>query len=295
VTVRAALAIGIVLAAAASARAQTAAEAELATIREEVLYASYVDAITHARALLDRTSLSAAERNDTLELLATAQIATQEADSARATLAQLFARDPGFRLTDADASPPVVSAFARARESHPPPVTVTLAHTSPGTLARRESPTITVRVTAGADAIDEVRLAYRHGAEGGFSRVVLDRRADGSFTGRIPVVGEADSAIDVAYYLSAVAPSGTEIGRLGSATEPLALRIPREAAPATAAPVVAEAPPVDQGGGDVASEPWFWIVIGAVAIGAGIGIGFGVDAASRGPEPGTLGVVTLMH
>ena len=287
----------VVFAFASTAAAQTAVDAEIAAIREQVLYASYPDAIAQAGTLLARTDLTASQRNDGLELLATAQIADQQADAARETLRLLYSRDPGYRLTDADASPPVISAFARAREAHPAPVRVTLGHSSPGTLSRRESPTITVNLLDGADAVAEVRLAYRHAGDPGFSRVVLDRHPDGSYVGRIPVVGATDQAIDVAYFLSAVSPSGTELGQLGSEAQPLALRIPGDIPSATTVSrdAVAEAPPIQSGGGDVASEPWFWILLGALAIGAGVGIGFGVDAATRGPEPGTLGTVTLMH
>lgn len=275
--------------------AQTAADAELAAIREQVLYASYPEAITQAQTLLARSDLTAAQRNTGIELLATAQIANQAPDAARESLRLLYSRDPGFRLTDPDASPPVVSAFARAREAHPTPLSVTLAHESPGTLARRESPTITVTVPAGANAIEEVRLAYRHAGDPGFSRVVLDRRADGSYVGRIPVVGATEQAIDVAYFLTAVSPSGTELGHLGSEVQPLALRIPGDVprSDAVAYQPVPNVPPAH--GGDVTSEPWFWILLGVVIVGAGVGIYFGVDAATQGPEAGTLGSVTLMH
>lgn len=281
---------------AASARAQTATvDQEIAAIREQVLYASYPDAIAQAQTLLARTDLTAIQRNTGLELLAVAQIADQQADAAHATLALLYARDPGFRLTDADASPPVVSAFARAREAHPAPIRVTLGHSSPGTLPHRESPTIRVDLLDGADAVDEVRLAYRHAGDPGFSRVVLARHTDGSYVARIPVVGATDQAMDVAYYLTAVSPSGAELAHLGSEAQPLALRIPADAAGAVVSTrdPFADAPPAR--GADVTSEPWFWILLGVVAVGAGIGIGFGVDAAGHGPAPGTLGVVTLMH
>lgn len=288
--------LALVLASSASlVHAQATVDAEIAAIREQVLYASYPDAITEAQALLARTDLTAPQRNTGLELLATAQIANQDADAARETLRLLYSRDPGFRLTDPDASPPVVSAFARAREAHPAAVRVTLGHTSPGTLPHRESPTITVHLLDGADAVDEVRLAYRHAGDPGFSRVVLDRRADGSYAGRIPVVGATDQTMDVAYYMTAVSPSGSELGNLGSEAQPLALRIPADTlrGDSVSRDAIADGPP--QRGGDVTSEPWFWILLGVVVVGAGVGIGFGVDAATRGPEPGTLGVVTLMH
>jgi hypothetical protein len=281
---------------AGTARAQSVpVDAEIAAIREQVLYASYPDAIAQAQALLARTDLTAAQRNTGLELLGVAQIADQQPDAARATLALLYSRDPGFRLTDADASPPVVSAFARAREAHPAAVRVTLGHSSPGTLPHRESPTIRVDLLDGADAVDEVRLAYRHAGDPGYSRVVLARHADGSFVGRIPVVGAADQAMDEAYYLSAVSPSGSELAHLGSEAQPLALRIPGETggAPQVSFDPATDAPPAR--GGDVTGEPWFWILLGVVVVGAGVGVGFGVDAATHGPQPGTLGVITLMH
>lgn len=282
----------VVLSLPLAAQAQGSATAEIAQVREQILYARYPDAITAAQAALARADLSAADRNTLLELLATAQIANRQTDDARATLTTLFSRDPGHRLTDPDASPPVVSAFARAREARPTPVSVSLEHTSPGTLATRESPVIVVGLGGAADAVHEVVLSYRHAGEPGYTRVVMNRRADGAWTGRIPVVGSASEAIDVAYFLTATAPSGTELGRRGSEAEPLELRIPADApGAASTGPTTV----VASEGGDVTSEPWFWILIGTVAVGAGVGIGVGVALGSQGPESGTLGVVMLQH
>lgn len=286
------LVVAIGIAASSSASAQSGARAELSAIREQILYASYPDAIAAARLLLTRSDLSASDRNEALELLATAQVANRETDGATETLRTLYSRDPDYRLSDADASPPVISAFARAREAHPTPVTVTLVHDSPGTLARRESPVIEVRAPAGADAIHEVRLGYRHAGETGYTRVVLNPRGDGSWSGRIPVVGSASEEIDVAYFVVAVAPSGTELGSRGSEAEPLALRIPADA------PGVASitSPGVeDARGGDVTSEPWLWVLVGGLVVGAGVGIGVGVYFGTQGPESGTLGTVMLMR
>ena len=275
---------------AAPALAQTL-DAEIAGVREQILYASYPDAIAGATTLLARTDLSAADRNVVLELLATAQIANRETAAANATLATLYARDPGHRLNDADASPPTISAFARAREAHPAPVAVGIDHTSPGVLPTRESPVIVVRLTGAADAVDEVRLAYRHAGEPGYTRVVMNRREDGRWMGRIPVVGSTETALDVVYYLTANAPSGTELSQLGSDAEPLSLRIPAD----VRGPALVATGPTDGGGGDVASEPWLWILVGVAVVGAGVGIGVGVALGGQGPEPGTLGIVTLSH
>lgn len=49
-----------------------------------------------------------------------------------------------------------------------------------------------------------------------------------------------------------------------------------------------DAPP-PQGGGDVTSEAWFWVVIGAVVVGAGVGITVGVLA---GQDPGETPYIT---
>lgn len=289
--VAALLAFSIALLVSAAALAQDATDAAIAGVREQVLYASYPEAIAGAQAILARTDITAAQRNAALELLATAQIATQQTAEARVTLTTLFSRDPGHRLTDPDASPPVVSAFARAREAHPAPVVADLQHRSPGTLAVRESPSIEVRVGSAADAVEEVRLAFRHSGESGYTRVVLNHRADGVWTARIPVVGATDQAIDVAYYLTATAPSGAELGHLGTEAEPLTLRIPADTSGAISGDPITL--PVTPAGGDVTSEAWFWVLLAVAVVGAGVGIGFGVNEATRGPEAGTLGIVVL--
>src|SRR5690606_11782132 len=127
-----------------------------------------------------------------------AQLANRQQGDAQQTLTLLYSRDPGHRLTDPDASPPVISAFARAREAQPPQIPVRIEHVPP-TLRVRQAPELRVRIGEGADAVAELRLVYRIGAEAP-SRVVMTQRADGSYIARIPVVGDASSATDVAYH-----------------------------------------------------------------------------------------------
>lgn len=286
---------------AAPAAAQDTPEAAMADARELLLHARYPDAIAAGEQLLARGDLSAAQRNGALELIATAQLANRQTEDAQRTLATLYARDPGHRLSDPDASPPVISAFARAREAQPPSIAVELQHRSPGTVARREPPSIEVRVATGADAIAEMRLAYRTAGEPGFSQVVMNARGGGVWVGRIPVVGRSDRAIDVAYHVVATAPSGAELARAGSEGEPLQLRIPAEVPDprgvAIAATEGTEGAPATTGGGggSVAEEAWFWIVIGVLVAG---GVTAGVVAGTAdpgGPDQGTLGTITLMR
>lgn len=281
------------------ARAQEVAPAQaLRAIRELTLRARFEEAIATARRFVDRDDLDATERNAGLEALAVAQIANRQSQDAEQTLQLLYSRDPGHRLTDPDASPPVLSAFARARESRPEQVPVRLEHTPPA-LARRESPEIVVRVSEGDDtAVAEVRLVYRLGEDS--ARVVMTARPDGSFAARIPVVGEATRATDVAYHIVALAPSLTPLAGVGSAAEPLQLRIPAEA-PAIVPreerpPVLSEREPAPPpSGGSVVEEWWFWtLILGVVAAGA-VTTGVLLGPAQEGPEPGTLGSVRLMQ
>lgn len=283
--------------------AQDSPEAALAQARELVLYARYPDAVAAGQRLLSRDDLTAQQRNAALELIATAQLANRQTTEASRTLATLYARDPGHRLSDPDASPPVISAFARARESQPRPIAVDLQHRSPGTLARREAPAIEVRIGAGADAVAEVRLAYRTTGEPGFSQVVMNARGGGLWVGRVPVIGSSDRAIDVAYYVVATAPSGTPLGNVGSEGEPLQLRVPAEVPDARGVAIAASqgddgATRIDDGGGgggSVVEEAWFWIVIGVLVAG-GVTAGVVVGTTSQGgPDQGTLGSVTLMR
>lgn len=289
---------------AATARAQPQAEGELAQVQELVVYARYGEAIERARQLLERTDLSAADRNWALEIIATAQIANRESRAANQTLEQLYQRDPGHRLHDADASPPVLSAFARAREAASTPLEVTVLH-DPPPLRGREPPRILARVERGDDAVAELRLAYRTEAEAGFSHVVMNRQEDGGWAARIPVVGQADRPIDVAYYLAALAPSGIELGRVGSPSEPLQLQIP-------AAELISSGVPRDDGqpmndlvvmpvededeGGSIADEPWLWILVGSIVVAGAVttGVVIATTQDQGGPEAGTLGVVMLV-
>ncbi len=247
-------------------------DAQLAAVREHVQQARFSDAVTAAQALLERSDLSPASRNAALELLAVAQLANRRADDADRTLQLLYSRDPGHRLSDPDASPPVLSAFARARESRPNPITVRLEHDSP-TLTRREPPELTVRIAEGDDAVSEMRLVYRMGSESP-SRVVMTRRADGTYVARIPVVGDASTATDVAYHLTAHAPSLAPLAEVGTAAEPLQLRIPAEAAVQATTTVPTPLP----------------VAVAAGAVTTGILLG----PAQEGPERGSLGSVRLM-
>jgi hypothetical protein len=282
------------------------ADAVLAQLRESVTFARYAEALDSVRCFLQRNDLSARQRNAALEALATVQIATNAADAAHITLEELYSRDPQYRLSDADASPPVQSAFARMRDSRPAGVAVRLEQ-APIDLRERESPVVAVRIAAGANTVEELRLAYRSEGETRFTRVVMALE-DGIARARMPLAGDPTRPLVIDYFIEAVAPSLTPVAHLGSEAEPLVVRVPAARAPepaqvATGA-VDAEVPgrwttrggdapatPADEGG-SVTSKWWFWTILGVVVIGAGVGTAVAVSSGGE-PPTGTLGAITL--
>jgi hypothetical protein len=282
--------LGLVLhlAFAGLASAQEAApDQALAEIREMVLYARYREALDGIAAYLQRTDLGAAQRNAGLELLATVHIAMRDQAAATTVLQQLYARDPGHRLSDPEASPPVLSAFGRARSNPPPRVQVELQH-EPPRLDQRRPPLVEVRLGAGADAVAEVRLRYRQGDDTGYTTVVLRSGSEGVMSARLPVLDRSE-AYDVQYVLEALAPSGEALATRGSEAEPLSFTMPAAAATPVAVDTADDARPVAGGGGD--DLIWLWTTLGVVAVAAGVTIA--VVVAMDGPQGGSLDTIQL--
>lgn len=284
----------VVLAYASGAAAQGSPDAELAVIREQVLHASYRPAAAAVEAYLARTDLDAAHRNAGLELDAIVSLALRDDAGAAAALAELYARDPGHRLIDPDASPVVQSAFARAREGTEGRAVV-LESSTPVRMDRRATPVLSVGLGEGADAVAEVRIAYRHAGESRWSTLVATPEA-GVASATVPLADDgAEETIE--YHVEALAPSATVIGTLGTAAAPLSVTVPAAAVVASGVAGAGGAGEASDGGaasgGSVADEAWFWVVIGVVVVGAGVGIGVGVAVSQPGPQDGSLGNVTL--
>jgi hypothetical protein len=203
----------------------------------------------------------------------------------------------------------VQSAFARARDAHPAPIAVRLEQ-APLDLRRREAPVVTVRVLVGGEAVEEVRLAYRHTGESRFTRVVMALER-GTARARLPLAGDPSQPSAIDYFIEAVAPSLTPLARLGSEAEPLVASVPLAgAAPSPAevaradasrtdgwqtgvapsAPPEGPAPASD--GGSIASRWWFWTLIGVVVVGGAVGT-YAAVSSSGTPPTGTLGAITL--
>ncbi len=272
------------------ADAQDSPSVVIAEIREMIQFARFDDAVTAAGRFLERGDLDANDRNIGLEVLATAHVAHRDQERADAVLSELYARDPGHRLSDADASPLVQAAFQRARERHPETVEVTLIH-EPPSVAQRESPMVEVRVGAGLHAVQEVRLAYRTGGAPRFARLVMNLDERGIARGRIPLVGAPNAEQQVQYFILALAPSMTPLGQLGDEAEPLALSIPAQSGEGNGQANLVVGPDVPVVEEEDGGSKW-WIALIVVGIVAAAGVG-GYFLFREDAPNGTLGSITL--
>lgn len=285
-TLRLAVLVFVTAHAAPAAAQDAAPEEALAQIREQVLHADYRAALDAVSAFVAREDLDAAQHNAGLEVLATIHIALRREADAEAVLAQLYARDPGHRLSDPDASPPVIAAFGRARARPPATLPVTLADRTTSLDARR-SPSVTAELTEGVDLVSEVRLAYRQGG-GEFLGVVMS--LDGTTgTARIPLLDDA-AAYEVEYTVEARAPSGHVLARLGTEAEPLRLRVP-----ARAAEIAREGPRavVVEGNDDGVVIGAILGVVGALLVAGAIVAAVVIAGEVSGPADGSLGNIDL--
>ncbi len=270
----------------APASAQSTPEEALSEVREMALYARYREALEAAQSYLERDDLDAAQRNAGLEVLATVHVAMGNSDAVAEVLRELYARDPEHRLSDPDASPPVLSAFGRARANPPEPVAVSLDH-EPPTLEPGQAPRVEVQLGEGSDALTELRLRYRRADEARFNTVVMNR-GEGAASARLPFSNEEEE-YEVVYFIEGLAPSGARLATLGSADEPLAFTMPEaEVAIVPTGPTPTPGGGEDEGGG----LWWIGVVAGVVVVGAVLATVL-VVTAEDGPQDGSLGNIDL--
>lgn len=271
----------------AGAGAQESPSDALDAIREQALYANYREALSAVESYLERDDLTAAQRNAGLELIATVHIALRQTSEAEEALERLYARDPGHRLSDPDASPPVLSAFGRARANPPEAVTVAIEDRTEA-LEQRAPPRVVVSVAEGLDAVEELRLAYRQD-EGGFTTVVMQRDGD-TATARVPVLDGAE-AYTMSYYVEARAPSGHVLSSLGTQAEPMTLEVPERTESAGGGGGGGH---VSEGeGGDDGLAIAIGIIVGVLVVGGGVVAGIFIADEVTGPQDGSLGNIEL--
>lgn len=228
-------------------------EDELAAIESAITLARFDEARERSKGLLTRSDLVARTRNEALELLTIATLASRDERAARASLEALYARDPAHALRVRDPGPSVDAAFARVRAAPPERVSV-LLQSSVRSDPRGRS-LLEVSLGAGRDAVHSVHLFVRTADEPEPAHLValVGTRERVTF----PLVGAANFGATTLYHLRAEAPSGALLGTLGSELAPLSLSLPHAARPATRAVPIHRA-------------WWLWTSLAVVIAGASV-------------------------
>jgi len=218
---------------------------ELKALRGELEQARFTVAAERAQSLLAQPRLSARQRNCALELLAIAQIAARADTAAEGTLRELYARDPDHVAGVRDPGPNVAAMFERVRSQTARTLSVPLTLTAQRDAEGRVI--VEVALGVGHDAVDSVHVFARSGAPADTSprgearsdptrqpstdaaapsetsHLVADVGVRTSLALALPPAGQAASSFAV--YVEARAPSGSVLGRDGSASAPLVVRL----------------------------------------------------------------------
>jgi tetratricopeptide (TPR) repeat protein len=257
-------------------RADAQARALLDAGRTQYAELEYGEAVESLTTALRLASRDEAFRAEVLETLAFTYFVMEREDSARETLGQLFALDPYYVVREPSGSPRVSRFVEGVRAS-----TVRDAAIDPEIAVRTELPraaradvSVEIAITVPAP-VTRVAVLYRTDTSASWQRVDAAPTAERArYVAVLPALGEA-SEVDV--YVEGRDARGRVVARDAG---PLAPRNLEVTAP--------DRRGGDARGGDLASEPWLWIVIGAVVIGAGVGIGLGVALSDPGIPTGTL-------
>jgi tetratricopeptide (TPR) repeat protein len=238
----------------------------------ELEYAEAVDALGEA--------LRAAERDDAfraevLETLALTCFVMEREEAARDALRQLFALDPYYLVREPSGSPRVARFVEAVRGT-----LVRDAAIDPGVTVRSELPrqaradrAVEIAVVT-ASSVVSAEVVYRTDTSASWQRVqARGGDGEGRFVAELPALPEAS---EVSLYVEARDARRRVVARDAGPLAPIRLEVGTR----TRGPERQEA--------DLASEPWLWIVIGAVVVGAGVGIGVGVGLSSEGVPTGTL-------
>ncbi|MDB4972779.1 MAG: hypothetical protein JWN48_1120 [Myxococcaceae bacterium] len=208
-------------------------DAEVAELRAAVEQAHFEDAEARASGLLQLPSLRAQQRNDTLELLAIAQLAARKESLAQLTLAELFARDPEHPQRMRDPGPSVENFFARVRAQARESVAVSLHVSALRDVHARVL--VEVELQSGRDAVASVHVFSPARADATLGTQALSERAiepihvvadvdsRPRLTLELPPLGVQASVVEL--YVEARAPSGYVLGQSGASSAPLHVRL----------------------------------------------------------------------
>jgi tetratricopeptide (TPR) repeat protein len=158
---------------------------------------------------------------------------------------------------------------ADGRPGTAPAAAVAIQHRSPPQAERGTPVTLTASITDPDGRAAGLVLAYRQGTSAVYRRLDCTRTEDGGYTATIAAADVSPPLVE--YYFEAMDAGGLPLASRGDVAAPLRIAVP--------------AP-----GGDVASEPLFWVGIGGGAVLVGVAIALGVffGTQSGAAEQGTL-------
>ncbi len=157
---------------------------------------------------------------------------------------------------------------ADGRPGLPAPAPVSIGHRSPPQADRGTEVELEATIDDPDGRVASLVLAYRQGTNAVFTRVEMARSPSGAYAATIP--GDAVSPPLVEYYFEATDAAGLPVSARGDVSAPLRIAVP--------------AP-----GGDIASEPLFWVGIGGGALLVAGAIVLGVVLGGQGgAQEGTL-------
>jgi hypothetical protein len=266
------VAIGVWLTATMAFADGRKATEELDHVSELVTHAKYGEAHAALERLIEEPKLSAAQRNQALELSAILRIAERDMEAAREILATLYRRDPGHALAEHDPSPLVASVFARARQDAAATVQVALSHTVSRARDGGAYP-VSVAIDEGLDAVHAVAVEYSLD-DGMAARMLLSVGPDGGATGHIPLPGH--DAHRVSYWVEALAPSGAVLARAGERSNPIQVRVPAAAIPTPLTSSTTEDPGRNRYEPRLIKQWWFWTLVGVAATATAASIGLAI-------------------
>jgi tetratricopeptide (TPR) repeat protein len=243
-------------------------------------YGEAVESLTSALRLGERDE---AFRAEVLETLALTYFVMDREDSARDALGQLFSLDPYYVVREPSGSPRVARFVEAVRAS-----SVRDAAIDPSLTVRTELPraaradvSVEIAITVAAP-VTRVAVLYRTDTSASWQRVEAAPTAERArYLAVLPALSDAT---EVDLYVEGRDARGRVVTRDAG---PLAPRTLEVTAP--------DRPRGGEGGGDLASEPWLWILVGVAVVGASVGIGVGVALSDPGIPTGTLnpGIVRL--
>jgi tetratricopeptide (TPR) repeat protein len=280
---RIALCLGLCLAASIVPLATTVAHAQRAETTQSIIQRGqseyddlrFQEALQTFSAALVRAGNTPSDLARIYRYLALTYLALDRREEAEGAYRSLLGLAPDT-MPGSDMSPRFREFFtqvrtrweADGRPGLPPPAPVNIVHRSPPQAEREHEVTLTAVLEDRDHRVATLVLAYRQGTSAVFQRLEMQRDDADTYSATIPASAVSPPLVE--YYFEAIDSGGLPVAGRGDVAAPLRIAVP--------------AP-----GGDITSEPGFWIAIGGgalVLIGGAIALG--VVLSNQAPANGTL-------